>query len=126
MSLTLGEKVGDLDKVEQTEHAGPERKLNEILERRLRHDSTYPRAEMVHLVDAAIEFTAMMYPIQFVIVASAAELGSTIELAQEEVFHPEVLDAIAFGVCIRAFGRVALGRVGVEAILFLRVLPAIS
>ena len=118
MSLPLRQKVGGINQIEQAEYCSPRRELNEEFERGLRHNASDPWAEVIHLIDASIEFAAMMNPVQLVVEARAAEFRPAIMLAYEDVFHPEVLDAVAFGVCVGSFCTIAFRRVCLEVVLF--------
>ncbi len=90
-----------LHEVLSREHQGierdkcrPERALNEELEADLGYYASNPRAEMDHLVNAAIPFATTMHVIQLVVEAAASKARFSILFASRGVFLPKPMDRI--------------------------------
>ena len=60
LSSSLSIVVAHDDEGVEAEPCRPECELYEVLEASLRNDACDPRTEMIHLVDTAVEFAAMM------------------------------------------------------------------
>lgn len=89
-SASLGEEISREDQGVCTEQGGVEEELDEELEGGFANDATDPWAEVVHLAHAAVHFAAVVRAVTFPVEAGAAEGGPAIEVADEDVFLPEV------------------------------------
>lgn len=90
---SLREKIRREDQGVRAETCGVEEELDEEFVGCFRDDPADPWAEVVHFADAAVHFAAVVCAVALPVEAGGAEGRPAVEVADEDVFMPEVFDA---------------------------------
>ena len=108
LASPLREVIRDEHQIMKAKESCIKTELDKRFEARLAHNTTNPRAEMVHFAHAAIDFATMVCTIRFEVETAGTKGRSPIIVANKYVFEPKVLHAWLLIICER---EIALGRV---------------